>query len=224
MSDETRRCIMKKTLYSLVLNDDVVREVDIMAHKMGTNRSSLINRILAEYVNYVTPEQRIGEVLSAIERLTASSRELVPFFSPNSLSMSLKSSLEYKYRPTVKYEVELDAESSRKIGTLSVVFRTQSEYLVRRITSFFRLWKRIEDAYLRPLTGLENDYALYDGKFERTILAPDKDFSAETLAKALSDYIELFDELLKGYLSERLTERDIEASYAKYLENAALYF
>ena len=57
---------MKKTLYSLVLNDDVVREVDIMAHKMGTNRSSLINRILAEYVNYVTPEQRIGEVLSAI--------------------------------------------------------------------------------------------------------------------------------------------------------------
>ena len=224
MSDETRRCIMKKTLYSLVLNDDVVREVDIMAHKMGTNRSSLINRILAEYVNYVTPEQRIGEVLSAIERLTASSRELVPFFSPNSLSMSLKSSLEYKYRPTVKYEVELDAESGRKIGTLSVVFRTQSEYLVRRITSFFRPWKRIEDAYLRPLTGLENDYALYDGKFERTILAPDKDFSAETLAKALSDYIELFDELLKGYLSERLTERDVEASYAKYLENAALYF
>lgn len=138
--------------------------------------------------------------------------------------MSLKSSLEYKYRPTVKYEVELDAESGRKIGTLSVVFRTQSEYLVRRITSFFRLWKRIEDAYLRPLTGLENDYALYDGKFERTILAPDKDFSAETLAKALSDYIELFDELLKGYLSERLTERDVEASYAKYLENAALYF
>lgn len=59
---------MKKTLYSLVLNDDVVREVDIMAHKMGTNRSSLINRILAEYVNYVTPEQRIGEVLSAIEK------------------------------------------------------------------------------------------------------------------------------------------------------------
>lgn len=214
---------MKKTLYSLVLNDDVVREVDIMAHKMGTNRSSLINRILAEYVNYVTPEQRINEVLSAIERLTASSRELVPFFSPNSLSMSLKSSLEYKYRPTVKYEVELDSESGGKIGTLSVVFRTQSEYLVRRITGFFRLWKRIEDSYLRRVTGVENDYALYEGKFVRTILAPNKDFSAETLAKTLSEYIELFDELLKGYLSERLSEEDIEASYAKYLENAALY-
>lgn len=214
---------MKKTLYSIVLNDDVVREIDILAHKLGQNRSSLINKILAEYVNYVTPEQRINEVLSAIERLTASSRELVPFFSPNSLSMSLKSSLEYKYRPTVKYEVELDTEAGGKIGTLSVVFRTQSEYLVNKITNFFRLWKRIEDEYLVPVTGAENDYALYDGKFERTILAPNKDFSADTLARTLSYYIELFDELMKGYLSERLSDRDVEAAYAKYLENAELY-
>ena len=98
---------MKKTLYSLVLNDEVVREVDALAHRMGTNRSNLINQILAEYVNYTTPEQRINEVFSTIEQLMAPSRELVPFFSPNSYSMSLKSSLEYKYRPTVKYEVEL---------------------------------------------------------------------------------------------------------------------
>ena len=46
---------MKKTLYSLVLNDEVVREVDALAHRMGTNRSNLINQILAEYVNYTTP-------------------------------------------------------------------------------------------------------------------------------------------------------------------------
>ena len=59
------------------------------------------------------------------------------------------------------------------------------------------------------------------------LLCNDDGYLAEgigTLAKSLSDYIELFDELLKGYLSERLTERDVEASYAKYLENAALYF
>ena len=98
---------MKKTLYSLMLNDEVVREVDALAHSLGTNRSNLINQILAEYVNYTTPERRINDVLSAISELMAPSRELVPFFAPNSFSMSLKSSLEYKYRPTVKYEVEL---------------------------------------------------------------------------------------------------------------------
>ena len=69
---------MKKTLYSLMLNDEVVREVDAMAHRMGTNRSSLINQILAEYVGYTTPERRINDVLSTIQQLLSPSRELVP--------------------------------------------------------------------------------------------------------------------------------------------------
>ena len=154
---------MKKTLYSLMLNDEVVREVDQLAHSLGTNRSNLINQILAEYVNYTTPERRINDVLSAIEQLMAPSRELVPFFAPNSFSMSLKSSLEYKYRPTVKYEVELHRGGGESIGELSVVFRTQSASLIASMTEFFRLWKRIEDLHLAAPTGMKISYALYDG-------------------------------------------------------------
>ena len=33
---------MKKTLYSLMLSDDVVRAVDEVAHSLGTSRSNLI--------------------------------------------------------------------------------------------------------------------------------------------------------------------------------------
>mgnify|MGYP002465019732 CR=1 FL=1 len=103
-----RRCMMKKNLYSLTLSDEVVREVDALAHRLGTNRSALVNRILSEYVSVPTPERRINDIFEAIEALVSPSRELVPFFAPNSQSMSLKSSLAYKYRPTVKYEVDLD--------------------------------------------------------------------------------------------------------------------
>lgn len=214
---------MKKTLYSLVLNDEVVREVDALAHRMGTNRSNLINQILAEYVNYTTPEQRINEVLSAIEQLMAPSRDLVPFFSPNSYSMSLKSSLEYKYRPTVKYEVELYRGAGESIGELTVLFRTQSMALIQGMTEFFRLWKQIEDAHLRPLTGAKIDYALYEGKFLRSIAAPDKDCSTQELASALSEYITLFDKLLKGYLAGRYSPHEIEGAYCSYLNNASLH-
>lgn len=214
---------MKKTLYSLVLNDEVVREVDALAHRMGTNRSNLINQILAEYVNYTTPEQRINEVLSAIEQLMAPSRDLVPFFSPNSYSMSLKSSLEYKYRPTVKYEVELYRGAGESIGELTVLFRTQSMALIQGMTDFFRLWKQIEDAHLQPLTGTKIDYALYEGKFVRSIAAPDKDCTTQELASALSDYITLFDKLLKGYLADRYSPHEIEGAYCSYLNNASLY-
>ena len=214
---------MKKTLYSLVLNDEVVREVDALAHRMGTNRSNLINQILAEYVNYTTPEQRINEVLSTIEQLMAPSRELVPFFSPNSYSMSLKSSLEYKYRPTVKYEVELYRGAGESIGELTVLFRTQSMALIQGMTEFFRLWKQIEDAHLRPLTGAKIDYALYEGKFIRSIAAPDKDCTTQELASALSDYITLFDKLLKGCLAGRYSPHEIEGAYCSYLNNASLH-
>ena len=214
---------MKKTLYSLMLNDEVVREVDAMAHSLGTNRSNLINQILAEYVNYETPERRINNVLSAVEQLMAPTRELVPFFAPNTLSLSLKSSLQYKYRPTVKYEVELFKSGGESIGELSVMFRTQSAALISAITDFFRLWKSIEDAHLRSATGAHIDYALYDGKFVRSIALPDKDCTAEQLAGALSEYIKLFDKLLKGYLTGRYDAHNVEAAYYSHMINAPVH-
>ena len=206
-----------------MLNDEVVREVDALAHRLGTNRSALINQILAEYVDYTTPERRINEVLSAIDQLMRPTRDLVPFFVPNASSLSLKSSLEYKYRPTVKYEVELYRGGEESIGSLSVVFRTQSAALIQAMTEFFRLWKRIEDAHLYPLTGARIDYALYDGKFVRSIAAPDRDCSTDELAAALSEYIQLFDKLMKNYLTGRLDAHEVEAAYFSHMRGAHIH-
>ncbi len=210
---------MGKTLYSLMLNENVVREIDMLAHKSGTSRSNLINQILAEYVNYTTPERRISDILSAIEQLMMPSREIVPFFAPNSQSMSLKSSLEYKYRPTVKYEVELYRGDSDAIGRLSVLFRTQSQSLISDMTSFFRLWKKIEDAYLAPKIRTQIEYALYDGKFVRSISVPEQDCTADELARAISEYIKLFDKQMKDYLCGNADARSIEVAYYNYLMN-----
>ena len=212
---------MKKTLYSLMLSDEVVAEVDRLAHRLGTNRSNLINQILAEHVDLVTPERRINDVFSAIEQLLTPSRELVPFVSPNALTMSLKSSLEYKYRPTVKYEVELYRGDSDSLGELTVIFRTQSAALIRSMTEFFRIWKRIEDAHLRPVMESEPPkYALYDGKFIRSISVPSRDCTSDELAKVISEYIKLFDTMMKSYLGGRLDARDIEACYFSQLRRA----
>lgn len=118
--------------------------------------------------------------------------------------MSLKSSLEYKYRPTVKYEVQLFRSGEGSLGELSVVFRTQSAALIEAMTGFFRLWKYVEDKLLAPLLAENLDYALYDGKFVRSIAVPrGRDCTAEDVAEALSEYIKLFDRLMKAYLSGR---------------------
>ena len=203
-----------------MLNDEVVREVDALAHRLGTSRSNLINQILAEYVNYTTPERRINDVFTAVEQLLSPSRELVPFFSPNSSTMSLKSSLQYKYRPTVKYELELHGGSEDSIGELTVLFRTQSEPLIRIMTEFFRLWKRVEDAHLPA--GTERQYALYDGKFVRSIAVPSRDVTADELAQAISEYVQLFDRLMKGYVSGELDGRAVESEWFAQMRRAAV--
>ena len=211
---------MKKTLYSLMLNEEVVREIDRMAHRMGTNRSALINQILADYTSVVTPERRIENIFHEIEQLVAPARDLVPFFAPHTTSMSLKSSLEYKYRPTVKYELELHGGDENSIGELTVLFRTQSEALIRARTEFFRLWKRIEDTHMPA--GTERQYALYDGKFDRSIAPPTKDCTADELAQAISEYIQLFDRLMKGYVSGELDARAIEREWFTQMRRAAV--
>ena len=205
---------MKKNLYSLTLSDEVVREVDALAHRLGTNRSALVNRILAEYVSVPTPERRINDIFEAIESLVSPSRELVPFFAPNSQSMSLKSSLAYKYRPTVKYEVDLSGDGEDTLGTLNVVFRTQSAELIAALTDFFRLWARIENACLAPLLGGAVACSLYDGRFVRPLAMPRGHArSAEDIAGAISAYVQLFDRLLKGFLSGELSAKDVELAY-----------
>lgn len=211
---------MKKNLYSLTLSDDVVREVDALAHRMGTNRSALVNQILAEYVSVPTPERRWNDIFEAIEELMTPTRELVPFFAPGSSTMSLKSSLSYKYRPTVKYEVALYGDKQEGLGELAVIFRTQSAQLLQSMTQFFRLWKQIEDAHL---SGVEPDYALYDGKFVRTLsLPPDHDYTSEEIARAISDYVQLFDRLMKAYLAGKYTPPEIEALYCAQQQRAAI--
>jgi len=205
-----------------MLSEDVVREIDLLAHRTGTNRSSLINQILAEYVNLTTPEKRVNDIFKAIDDLMSSSA-LVPFFMPNTATMSLKSSLEYKYRPTVKYEVELYRNAADFLGEISVIFRTQSASLISEMTDFFRLWKAVEDRHLAPVLGSGAPrYALYEGKFVRTIALPRRSCTAEELAGAISDYIRFFDGAMKKYLSGREGGAGTETEYIDFLENGNL--
>ncbi len=213
---------MKKALFSLMLDEDVVRAVDQLAHRRGCSRSAMVNQLLAEQLNLMTPERRIREVLQALESLFLPDAELVPFFAPNALSMSMKSSLDYKYRPTVKYEVSLFRGGEEAIGELSVLFRTQSPELLGALQSWFRFWQRLEERCLAPRLGHPIRSSLGEGRFTRTLSSPGRDFTAEELAETLSDYVHLFDRLLKGSLSGRLTPAEAEAEYAASLEDRSL--
>lgn len=206
---------MKKNLYSLLLSDDVVRAVDEAAHLRGLSRSALVDSVLASYTGIVTPEMRVNEILAAVNDLMKTSASIVPFFEPHTASIQMKSSLEYKYRPTVRYEVELYGADSRDMGALAVICRTQSPQLIERLMTFFALWRSIERYYAGDKVGHE----LREGRFIRSIPLPERDCSAELIADRINDYVNLFDSLMKAYLGgmdERLVQSEYAARSDKY--------
>lgn len=221
MLAERRLKQMNKSMYSLMLMDDVVNEIDKIALRMNTNRSNLVNQILAEYASMMTPEKRINDIFKYVESLlSTTTTDIIPFVMPNQHTMSMKSSLQYKYRPTIKYEVELYRSPDGAIGELTVSFRTQSQTLLNAIASFFRLWKRLEDAYISELYDAPIRYELYDGKFVRSISVPrNRNYTNEQLGDAISSYIQMLDKLMKGYISGAYSTEKLENDYRSFLNN-----
>ena len=213
---------MKKNMYSLILAEPVVAEIDRLAAEQGTNRSNLVNQILAEYVSLVTPEKRIRSVFDAIEHALSGRDYFSMFAEPNDSTLSIKSALQYRYRPTVRYEVELYRTPENTIGLLKVLFRTQAPELLLEMTAFFRLWIRMENLYVHRLYADGSvQYTLEEGKFTRTFVLPqDCEYDAEQTGFAISGYIAMFDDLLKGYLSGKYRqETALENRYLEYLNS-----
>lgn len=205
---------MNKSLYSLMLMDDVVDAIDRIAMRENTSRSNLVNQILAEYVSMMTPEKRIGEICRRIEEMIAGSNELIAVTAARNGTVSVKSSLNYKYRPTVRYEVTFYREPVEYLGELNIILRTQSETLIAVMTDFFRLLKRLEDAYIREKVG-NIRYELYDGRFVRTIAVSR---SAEVnIGDEISKYVEMVDDLMKNYVSRGCSPAELEQMYVRYL-------
>lgn len=206
---------MGKNLYSLLLDDEVVAAIDRLALARGMSRSALSNAILAEYAEVLTPEERINRVFRKLDELMGDNRDIVPFLTENRQTMSLKSSLAYKYRPTIRYEVELFRAPEGDIGEISVIFRTTSAGLMEAVTAFFRLWCRLENAYLAPLGRGEITYELSGGRLTRRIRPKDPD--PETLSKKLADYITMLDDLMKKTIRGEIDEEELEKSYVACL-------
>lgn len=216
---------MKKAMYSLMLAEEVVRAVDRLVAEKGTNRSNLINQILAEYVSLTTPEKRVSNIFDLIETMMGKTDGFLLYSQPNDMTMSIKSSLHYHYRPTIRYEVEMYRTPASTIGQLKIIFRTQSPELLLGLTRFYKLWIGLEEIYIKHFFP-ENSirYGMENGKFLRTFAVPnDTEYTEEQTANAISHYIATFDEMLKDFLAGKYTSTQaLEQRYLAYLNSGVL--
>ena len=216
---------MGKSVYSIVLMDEVVEAVDRLAYEAGTNRSNMINRILAEYAQMATPEQRVRDIFSSIEEAVRRQNALQLMLGASDTMLSMRSALRYKYNPSMRYVVELYPHSAEALGELRASLRTQNAALLLAIGQFYKLWSGLECVYLQ---GAPRRSETQGGRYARRLLLPQQELDSERAGQAIAGYVALFDACLKTYF-EHLNDaggalRAVEGCYRAGLdaETAAL--
>lgn len=201
---------MKRSIYSLVLADDVIKAVDREAARLGTSRSNLINQILAAELSCITPEMRMRDIFNSLTEQIGRSFQIQQRHSAS--LMTMKTSLEYKYRPTISYRVELERAPDIFIGTLRISVRTMNEKLMEMFMNFFLYWSAMESEYLGKLKYEEQLSEITPVTFVRKLLNTGLD--DQNTACAIGRYLDMLNRALQNYFTDPSCLRD----YSPWLE------
>lgn len=193
---------MAKSVYSLVLEDELITEVDRLAYSVNSNRSAMINRILADYFSFMTPEKKIRTIFQEVERLMETANGFRLQVLPSESMMSIQSALAYKYNPVIRYTLELYRENNTLLGEMRVGFRTQNQQLIAAFHHFLQIWVHLEQRAIgRHFQNTTVPCVVENGRYRRLFRAVPELGDTERLGKAIAQYIRMFDAVLKVYFS-----------------------
>ncbi|PWM22847.1 MAG: hypothetical protein DBX44_06630 [Oscillospiraceae bacterium] len=182
--------MQKKSVYSIVLSDRIVEQIDRLAYQNGMSRSAMINHILASKLSLVTPEQQMRSILSAAQQLLqdGDALQLLPTIADGMLAV--KAPVRFKYNPSVRYAVELRSGSRGISGELRAAARTQSESLTQALDRFFLLFARE--------SGLDTgQIRIENGRFSLRFLLPTSD--TEEAASKIAGLIQVMQRAMEGF-------------------------
>ena len=209
---------MKKNVYSLVLSEEIVNAIDRLSYQNGTNRSAMINQILAEYVSYTTPSMHRAQIFGSLQ--AALETESIKHVKTSDTLFVLSSAINFKYNPTVKYSVELHL-SEDCLGVFKASMRTQNTALIAVMADFCLLWHSLET---QVLGGVRD--SIEAAKYSRAFVLRSNSvlgsaLSADGLGELIADYIRAFDTAMKEYFrlfySPALAQSAVKAIYSQYI-------
>lgn len=218
---------LSKSVYSLVLSDNIVRAADALAYKLNISRSALIDRILAEHLSVQTPETRMRSIMENFARFFDDEVFRLQATAGDG-GMQIRSPLPYKYKPTIRYSVELLREG-KYLGRLKVNFRTQNAALTVAMNDFWHYFSKLEARYLAEILDVISE--IDNDKMVRMLnkpLAVDgrHEITADETAEAIADYIRFTDKMIKiyfEYADDRKTAAALlDSAYAERMKNCAV--
>ena len=133
--------------------------------------------------------------------------------------MNLRSSLDFKYNPSVRYSVELYRSVTNEVGEIKVSMRSQNSTLLLYLLQFYKLWAKIESAYLSDC-----EYLIDGDKFIRKLkLHTDKTITTEKLGELIANYVKSFDSAMKAFFynveDPAVATQEVESIYNDYISS-----
>lgn len=217
---------MSKQIYSLVLSEQVVEKVDREALIRGISRSQIINDLLCQSFGVWTPDLKMNRVMDLMTEAFRDLDNLQMVSATHGNTLQLRTSVSYKYKPKLKYVLEMSGKSQPLLANLRIYSRTTSEPFLQCLVMFFGFISDFEES-IAPQIGLRQvlstGYAYEDNKFVKRFECDwtTTDVGAEAIAAYLISYIQFLDETLKMYFDNygnwAYIEQQTLTLYKKYL-------
>lgn len=212
---------MGKNVYSIVLDDQIVLELDQFAGRCGISRSAAINQILAQHLQLATPQQQIQQIFAGLEQMAKETA--LQLLSVSQGQMQLRSPLQYKYNPTLRYQIELYSDDKQYMGIFRAGMRTQNQTLLAYLQQFYQMWNFLEKKYaINPqeiCTQTEN------GRFVRCLRWLPPNHHPQQQGEQIAQYVHVFDQCLKAFFSMPETQgvNKIQTLYLQQMDSDLRY-
>ncbi len=202
---------MKKSIYSLVLFDEIVDEIDAMACELSTNRSQLINEILADYIGLTTPDQKIKIIIENLKE-TFKSDFSIEQLKPSSIHF--KRVLQVKYHPKIDYSYEFIGEKDNRFAVFKISSRTRSRDLRALFNEFYEKIGQLEEKnHFFPVNKNKDNNFVREFQYQGLISRDTNDIS-----RFLTSYLRMIDSALNLFLGETDNlDEGLQALYNKFL-------
>ena len=214
---------MNENDHMIRILDGMMRRLQMMSNDRDVPVNDLIDRALGDLLSFHETGINLFDVLGSIENHLTVAKHFMTDVDLYNYAISVKSPIRYVYRPELKYKITISQNDRVSIGKMSVTLRSNDINTLRCFLAFVNLWIELEGKYISPRERIE--YACDAGYFERKVYLPVnvRQVNGQAVGETISDYISVFDELLKRYFAKPESGApEIEKMYRDYAQSGKL--
>ena len=203
--------------------EEMMRRLQRLALEKDTSVHDIVHEALNGFLLIHETDLNFYNILGGIESGMTVPGHFITNVDLYNYAVSIKSPIRYIHRPELKYQIVITQNDTVSIGKMSVTLRTHDIHTLRCFSEFVDLWMKLESKYMQSVERIA--YSTDVDYFQRKVYLPmnEQKVSGQIIGAAISDYIHVFDELLKQYFYHpKSSTIEIEKNYRSHVANGKL--